>query len=104
MCHGGLFRARYCLSSSEDTFWSVSGRRLPRSAGSGVDAVGHFDIPNQRWSNSARATPRMLDSFLPARSERKLQVTSGAKSQTTRNETAAEAVFFSINARVRGVD
>jgi hypothetical protein len=50
------------------------------------------------------ATPRMLDSFLPARSERKLQVTSGAKSQTTRNETAAEAVFFSINARVRGVD
>jgi hypothetical protein len=43
-------------------------------------------------------------SFLPRRLERKQQVTSETKSVTARNETAAEAVYFSINARVRGVD
>jgi hypothetical protein len=43
-------------------------------------------------------------SFLPRRLERKQQVTSETKSVTARNETAAEAVYFSINAMVRGVD
>jgi hypothetical protein len=46
-----------------------------------------------------------MGGFIPgAPSQRKLQVTSGTKSQTTRNETAAEAVFFSINTGRRGVD
>jgi hypothetical protein len=48
--------------------------------------------------------PGWWSSFLPRRLESKLQVTSGAKSLTTRNETAAEALYFSINAGVRGVD
>jgi hypothetical protein len=54
------------------------------------------------------STPRMGDfippGFLPALPVRKLQVTSGAKSETTRNEMADEELFFSINAGVRGVD
>jgi hypothetical protein len=47
----------------------------------------------------------LIGVFIPrSPSQRKLQVTRGTKSETTRNETAAEAVFFSINAGVRGVD
>jgi hypothetical protein len=48
--------------------------------------------------------PGWRSSFLARRPKRKLQVTSGTKSLTTRNETAAEAVYFSITAGVRGVD
>jgi hypothetical protein len=50
------------------------------------------------------ATSRM-GVFIPrSPDQRKLQVTSGTKSQTTRNETAAEAVFFLITAGVRRAD
>jgi hypothetical protein len=48
--------------------------------------------------------PGRWSSFLPRRLERKLQVTGETKNATTRNETAAEAVYFSINAGVRRVD
>jgi hypothetical protein len=64
--------------------------------------------PTSGGQTQPASTPRMGDfipaGFLPALPERKLQVTSGAKSETTRNETAAEAALFSINAGVRGVD
>jgi len=40
------------------------------------------------------ATPRMVVFIPPPRLERKQQVTSEAKSVTTRNETAAEGVYF----------
>jgi hypothetical protein len=49
-------------------------------------------------------TPWTVVFFRPRRPERKLQVTRGSKSVTTRNETAAEAVYFAINAGVGGVD
>jgi hypothetical protein len=46
-----------------------------------------------------------MGGFIPrSPRQRKLQVTSGTKSQTTRNETAAEAVFFSIDAGLGDVD
>jgi hypothetical protein len=50
------------------------------------------------------ATSRM-GAFIPGPpSQRKLQVTSGTKSETTRNETAAGGVFFTIKPGGRGVD
>jgi hypothetical protein len=48
--------------------------------------------------------PGWWSSFRPRRPERKLQVTGATKSVTTRNETAAEAVYFSINPGVGSVD